>query len=110
LSITDPALGDPGRLLQALNATPLLSHPWPNQQHDEYAKEKSTILLALGYLPLFLAPPYAAESEMMTATVRLLQFNHILTLFRLWKLRVCSRKLARRRQAAKWLRFTIGWN
>jgi hypothetical protein len=75
LSISDPALGDPSRLLQALNATPLLAHPWPNPQHDEFSKEKCTILLSLGYLPLFLAPAYSAEAEMMTATVRFSLFK-----------------------------------
>ncbi|CAG5081133.1 Oidioi.mRNA.OKI2018_I69.PAR.g9795.t1.cds [Oikopleura dioica] len=63
MSITDKDLGHPAILLATLNEMPPMVFPWPfTSADDPYAKEKSTILLVLGFIPLGTYPEYALEA------------------------------------------------
>ncbi|CBY41458.1 unnamed protein product, partial [Oikopleura dioica] len=69
ISLSDAAIGQPSRVLATLNETPLLAYPWPCAERENWAIEKTTLLLSLGFSPLVFSPEYAREAELLTPQV-----------------------------------------
>ncbi|CAG5106271.1 Oidioi.mRNA.OKI2018_I69.chr1.g2766.t1.cds [Oikopleura dioica] len=68
-SLLEDKFDRPMRLVRAFNRKPLHVYPWPTTRGDKfkYGRQRGTLLLALGFSPCLVTPPYAADARFFSS-------------------------------------------